>query len=261
MWEYSLVAFFKGHLVSQFDLVFWWGTSFHGPGHSNRCSHLISSFLAWSCSSLDHSSRPLRFNSYKIQSFWGHRQTLPRLPLEEPLVAPGWLEWSYQWPPWWGLQWGRHSGSSNKMALERSLSVTLHMLWSVQWKWAVGAPCWLGKHMDPYTLPSDICLAMNIDGPKWKNGDAPCGTDMPLDIVQREFLGCSRVRSCRGSDPLCSIPIPLVPLQGSWSNPDITAPKWAYFQVMVSLTSSPFMIIPIALSIILDPTMTGTFLE
>ena len=34
-----------------------------------RCSHLTSSFLAWSHSSLGHSSRPWRFRSSRIQFF------------------------------------------------------------------------------------------------------------------------------------------------------------------------------------------------
>ena len=124
----------------------------------------------------------------------------------------------------------------------------------------LGALCWLGKHKDPHTVPSDVCLAMNIYSPKQRNGDPLCGTDMPLDIVHTEFLGYSRVRGCRWSNPL-SVPPASALLQGSWSNPDITAMKWTCFQVMVALTSSPFVIIPITLSIILNPTMTGTFLE
>ena len=34
---------------------------------------------------------------------------------------------------------------------------------------------------------------MNIYGPKWRNGDPLCGMDVPLDIIQTEFFGCSRV--------------------------------------------------------------------
>ena len=31
----------------------------------------------------------------------------------------------------------------------------------------LGAPCWLGKHhVDPHTVPPDICVAMYMDGPK-----------------------------------------------------------------------------------------------
>ena len=36
-----------------------------------------------------------------------------------------------------------------------------------------------------------------------------------------------------------STPVPYVPLWGSCSNPDMTAPKWACIQVMVTFTSSP----------------------
>ena len=124
----------------------------------------------------------------------------------------------------------------------------------------MGAPCWLSKHVDLHTMPSDVSLAININGPKWRNGDPPCGMDMPLDVVQTEFLWHSRVGGCGGNGLLHSSPTP-APLWDSWSDPDINAPKWACFKVMVALISSPFVIIPITLSIILDHTMTGTFLE
>ena len=48
---------------------------------ANRCSHLTSGFLACSCSSLGHSSRPWRFSSSKIQSFWG-----PQVGFSEVLI-------------------------------------------------------------------------------------------------------------------------------------------------------------------------------
>ena len=51
-------------------------------------------------------------------------------------------------------------------------------------------------------MPSDVCVAMYVDSSKWRNGDPPCGRDMPLDIMQREFLRHSRVGSSRGSSPL-----------------------------------------------------------
>ena len=40
--------------------------------------------------------------------------------------------------------------------------------------------------------------------------------------------------------PFAASPSPLVPLWGSWSDPDITAPKWAFFQVVVALACSLF---------------------
>ena len=115
--------------------------------------------------------------------------------------------------------------------------------------------------MDPHTAPSDVCAAVYLDGPKQMNVYPLCGMDMLLDTVQTEFLRCGRAGGCRGSDPICRIPIALAPQWGSWSVPGITAPKWACFQVMVALNSSPFVIIPNALSIILDPTMSSTFVE
>ena len=83
--------------------------------------------------------------------------------------------------------------------------------------------------------------------------------DMPLDVSQTEFLGHNRVGGCEGSGLLCSTPATPVPLWGSSSDPNIITPKWACFQVVVALAISSFVIIPIALAIILDPTMTGTF--
>ena len=80
-----------------------------------------------------------------------------------------------------------------------------HTYWSVPWK----QPCCLGKYMDSHTMPSDVCVAMYIDGPKQRNGNPPCGTDMPLDIIQRECLGVGRVEGCRRSDPFTASPFPL----------------------------------------------------
>ena len=61
---------------------------------------------------------------------------------------------------------------------------------------------------------------------------------MSLNIIQREFLRYGKVGD-RGSGPLCSIPVPLVPLWGSWSDLEITALKWACFQVVDALTNPP----------------------
>ena len=110
-------------------------------------------------------------------------------------------------------------------------------------------------------MPLYVCVAMYLDGPKWGNGDPLCGVDMPLHIIQKEFLKCGMVGSDGGAAPFAAFPSPCTLFQGSWSDPDITAPKSTCFQVAVALASSPFVIIPIALSIIVDPTMTGTFLE
>ena len=79
----------------------------------------------------------------------------------------------------------------------------------VQWKQAAGAQCWLGKHVDPHTVPSDICVAMNIDGPKWRNGDPPCAIDMPLDISQTEFLGAVGLQAVEGVTLFAAPPSPL----------------------------------------------------
>ena len=58
-----------------------------------------------------------------------------------------------------------------------------------------------------HAKPLDICAVVYVDDPKQGNGDPLCSAHMPLDIVQREFLRCSKVGSDRGGSPLHSIPI------------------------------------------------------
>ena len=70
----------------------------------------------------------------------------------------------------------------------------------------------------------------------------------------------SGVRGCWWGCPLPEVPIPLVYLRRSWSDPNMTALKWACHQVTVTFASPPFVIIPIALLITLDPSKTSTFL-
>ena len=156
---------------------------------------------------------------------------------------------------------GKPSGSSSRWAPMRNQGVTPKCSGWNHGGGHVGALCSLIRHVDPHRMPSDVCVAMYIDGSKWKDGDSLCGTDMPLDIVQREFLRHNRVRVAEGAAPSAASLFPLAPLWGSWSNPDIITLKWACLQVMVALASSPFVIIPIALSIIVDPTKTRTFSE
>ena len=57
------------------------------------------------------------------------------------------------------------------------------------------------QHMNPHTMPSEICVAVYIDHPKQRNVGPLCGTDMPLDIIQREFLRHGRVGGSGGSGP------------------------------------------------------------
>ena len=47
----------------------------------------------------------------------------------------------------------------------------------------MGALGWLGQHMDLYTMPSDICLSLKVNGPKWRDGDLLHGTDMSQDVI------------------------------------------------------------------------------
>ena len=82
----------------------------------------------------------------------------------------------------------------------------------------------------------------------------------PWMLSRQNSFGAVGTGAVEGVDPFAVPQTPML-LQGTWSDPDITALKWACFQDMAALTSSPFMIIPIALSIVLDPTMTSTFSE
>ena len=58
---------------------------------------------------------------------------------------------------------------------------------------ALGSLC---EHMDPHTVASDVCLAMDIYGPILMSGDPLCGMDAPLDVIQAELLMHSGVRGC-----------------------------------------------------------------
>ena len=76
-WEHSL----KG--VQSVNLIWCFMRDIFPRSRSlweNRCSHLTSSFLAWSHSSSCHSSRPWRFSSSRIQSFWGSQAGSPEAP-------------------------------------------------------------------------------------------------------------------------------------------------------------------------------------
>ena len=80
-----------------------------------------------------------------------------------------------------------------------------------------------------------------------------CGMDMPLDVIQVEFLRCSGVGVVEEGAPSIKPPS-LHVFVGQLGQPIHNALKWACLQIVIALTSSPFAIIPIALSIILDPT-------
>ena len=115
--------------------------------------------------------------------------------------------------------------------------------------------------MDLYIVPLDVCLAINVYGPKWGMETLCVVQKCPWMSSRQNSLGAVGSGAAEGVIPLSAHPSPLVSLQGNWSDQDITAPKWVCFQVKVALTSFPFVIIPITLSIILDPTTTSTFSE
>ena len=80
-----------------------------------------------------HSSRPCRFNSFRIKYFWAMGRLSWGSHQENHqwhLVGQG----TFQQLLWLGLLWGGDSGSSDRLALSRSLGVTLHMWWLVQWE-------------------------------------------------------------------------------------------------------------------------------
>ena len=52
---------------------------------------------------------------------------------------------------------------------------------------------------EPVYSASGIYFAMDIYGPKWRNGDPLGVADMSLDIVKVELLGCSGIRGCGGA--------------------------------------------------------------
>ena len=56
---------------------------------------------------------------------------------------------------------------------------------------------------------------------------------------------------------LLSTPVEFELAWGYCSDPDMTVPKRACFHVMVAFMSSPLVMMLMALSLILDPTMTG----
>ena len=228
---------------------------------ANRCFHLTSSFLSWSCSSLGHSSRPWWFSSFRIHPFWGIQADSPKVSIWRatsgtwfagatlPTTTFVWITMGQ------ALRFLRQIGTWQEPGCNSpylAVSTTEVGSW--------GASCWLSKHMDPCTVPLHICVAVNIDGPKQGNGDPLCGMDLPLDIIQTEFLGCSRVGGCRGSDPLHSNPVPHI-FAGQLKWPRHNNSEVGQFPCSSCSHKSPFVIIPITLSIILDLTMTGTFSE
>ena len=102
---------------------------------------------------------------------------------------------------------------------------------------------------------------MYANDPKWGNGNPPSDADRSLDILQAELPDAVVSELGEGMTSFPYSPFPFKSVWNNWSDPDITALKWACLQVAVALMSSPFIIIPITQSMILDLTMTGTFLE
>ena len=50
--------------------------------------------------------------------------------------------------------------------------------------------------MNLHAVPSDICLAMDIHSPKWRDHDLLSGEDMALDIVQTKLHVHNGARAC-----------------------------------------------------------------
>ena len=186
---------------------------------ANRCSHFSSSPLACSCSASGHSYRPWRFNTSRIHPFWGHGWTLLRSPSGGPPVVPGWQEQPCQLH-WQGPLRDGHLGFSGKLVLERTPGGTPHMWQWVPWRWATGGLMLAQQTCGPtYSVPRHLCCHV---------------------YLQSQTEECFRVRTWGRGDFL-----PFESVWGNWSDPDITAPKWACFQVAVALTSSPWLSFPL----------------
>ena len=70
-----------------------------------------------------------------------------------------------------------------QISTQEDPGATPHTWQPMQYRQAAGALGWLCEHMDLHTVPSDVCLAMDIHGPKWRNGHPLCSMDVTLDVI------------------------------------------------------------------------------
>ena len=187
----------------------WVGTTFPGPGHCGQTSVPIWSAAPWPVFALPQASLlTLEVQFIQDQVFLG---TMSRLSWGSNLE-------SY----WWHLVGqsdlsnsgfgGDHNGVSTQVPEREWHSRGTWLYLPICGGWYNGdeqtrTPCQLCRHMDLHTMPSDICLAVDVHSSKWMNNNPPCCMDVPLDVVQVDSLRCSWVRGCRGVT-LCWIPTP-----------------------------------------------------
>ena len=152
----------------------------------NRCSHLISSFLAWSCSSFGHVSRPWKFNSSKIYSFWRPWADSPEAPMRT--TGGTWLA-GVTLPTTtlagitmrWACRFLKQMGTQEDPGCN-SPHVVVSTMEADSWESHAGlASMW--AHMQCPQKSVLPCISMVPNRGKV----TLCDMDMPLDIVQREI--------------------------------------------------------------------------
>ena len=222
---------------------------------ANRCFHLVSSSLACLCSFLGQSSRPWGLNSSKIQSF--------KEPLADP---PRGSHWEGYWWMWlagvtflmmtlvgttmeWAPSFLKQISTQEEPGCN-SLYVVAGTMKACSWgPWAGSLSTWTYiqcPQMSVWLCPNEGMVTLFV---VWTH---------PWISPRQNPLYTVRSWLLKGV-PLPGAPVPLAHSRGICSDPDITVLEWACLQIMVALASSPFVIIPISLLIIFDPTTTSIF--
>ena len=238
----------------------WWGTSFQGPGHCRQTGFPILS------------TAPL----LPFAHFWvNHLDPGDLTHLGSSFLgATGRSSWGSHWKGycWHLVGWSdfpnnhfgwHHSGVSTQVPQAdqylggSQVQLPISGGWH-NWSGQLGVSGWLCRHMEPHTVPSDVFWPWIF---MVSNGGMVtyCVVWMHLWALSRQNPLCAVGTEVVGGSVPFLRPHPLMHLRGNWSDPDMTTLKWACLKVMVALASTPFVIIPIALSIILDSTMTSTF--
>ena len=193
------------------------------------------------------------------------------------LGAVGRLSWDFHWEDHWKHLVG-HSDLANNYLAGTSMGWVLRFLRQIGTGEEPGCNSICGSQYhgggqvgpltgsaSMYTLiqcPQMLVLSCMLIVPNRRIVTLHVVWTCPLTSSRQNSLGAVVLDPGDGVASFPASQFLLEPLLGSWNDPDMTAPKWACFQVMVSLMSEfPFVIIPITLSMILDLTMTRSFLE
>ena len=181
----------------------WIGMSFPGLGHCGQTGVLIwpPASWAWSCSSLGHSSRPRRFNSRifvgghwqiwrTISGTWSARVALPTTTLVGITMG-------------WALRFLRQIGTQEEPGCN-SPYVVVGTMEVGSWGPCAGSVSMWTCIQYPETSVLPWILMVPSRGIVTLCVVKTC----PWTCSRQNSLGCSRVRGCGGSDPLCSTPIP-----------------------------------------------------